>query len=424
MANTRLRFADIFASRRMAVLFALGFGAGLPYSLTGAVLTIWLTDALYSADRAAAIKTIGAFSLVGLAYTFKFAWAPLLDRYRLPWLGRRRGWLITFQLLLVPAIAVLGSLDPRTSLAAIAVAAAVVAVCSASQDVILDAYMADLLPPEQRAAGSASYVMGYRVALLVTGTLALIIADLVPWQAVYWGLAGLMGLAVVATLMAEEPPAAERPPRTLLHAVWLPFKQMLTRRGVLWILLFVALYKFGDHLADAQKSTFLRGELQFTKTELATLQKILGFAGILLGAGAAGLIVARAGVRRALIAFGVLQASTNLLFTVMAIVGKNYGLLAASVLADNITGAMGTTAFVAFLMAQTDREVSATQYALLTSLSSVGNRVFGWTSGDLVNGFGFAGFYATTAAIAIPGILLATFMPREATDRVPTSSTR
>ena len=391
----------------MAVLFLFGFSSGLPLYLTGTTLQAWMTAAGVTLDR------IAAFSLVGLVYTFKFAWAPLLDRFRLPFLGRRRGWVLTTQLGLIVAIVAMGVVDPVTQPGLLAILAVIVAAFAASQDVVLDAYNADLLAPEQRAAGAAIYVIGYRVAMLVAGTLALFLADYVPWSVIYGVIAALLLVGVVGTAIAEEPPEPQRPAATIIQALYRPFVELFERlgwTGALGVLGFVAVYKFGDFFAQALLIAFFKRGLGFEFREIATFYKVLGFAGIFLGGMFAGPLVARFGLRRMLIAFGILQACTNLLYAWLAYAGRSYPIFGAAVLCDNVTGAMGTAAFVAFQMSVCSPAVSATQFALLTSLSSVGQRVFGPLADDIVVRIDGAGalrlvsLRATVAELATPAL--------------------
>lgn len=371
----------IFASRRMAVVFLLGFSSGLPLYLTGQTLQAWLTSEKVSLD------TIAVFSTVGLAYTFKFAWAPLLDRFRLRFLGRRRGWMLATQLGLVVAIATMGQLDPVTQPDLLFALAVVVAVLSASQDIVIDAYNTELLSSEQRAAGAAVYVFGYRTAMLVVGTVALYLADYVPWRITYSVVALFILIGVVATLLAEEPPEPERPVRSILQAIYRPFNELVRGLGVktaIGVLAFVALYKFGDYFAQTLLITFFRRGLGYDFAEIATVYKILGFAGMFIGGLGAGVLVARYGLRKTLFVFGIVQACTNLLYAWLAYEGQNYAIWGTAVLFDNITGSMGTAAFVAFLMTVCTPGATATQYALLTSLSSVGQRVFGPFADDVI----------------------------------------
>ena len=404
---------DVFRSRRMAVLFALGFSSGLPLFLTGQTLQAWMTTSGVDVDQ------IAAFSSVGLAYTFKFAWAPLLDRWRLPWLGRRRGWMVATQLALIAAIAAMGTIDPTAAPGTLAVLAVAVAFLSASQDVVLDAYNADLLAPEERAAGAGVYVMGYRVAMLISGSLALILADHLPWGVVYAIMAGLMAVGIVASIAAEEPPVRDVP-RSLTRAIVLPFHEFFTRlgwKGALGALAFAALYKFGDQFASVLTVTFFKRGVGFTLTEIGTLNKAMGFLGTMIGAAIGGVLVARHGVLRMLLLFGVLQAMTNLLYVWLAVVGHDRGIFATAVLVDNVANAAGTGAFVAYLMSLTSRSVSATQFALLTSLTSVGQRVFGPLASHVQTALGWPGFFVATTALALPGLLIALLLTRGETSR-------
>jgi len=398
----------------MAVLFVLGFASGLPLYLTSQTLQAWLTSA------GVANAGIAALSLVGLAYTFKFAWAPLLDRFLVPvlgrTLGRRRGWMLAFQVALVVAIGAMGTVDPVAAPELLATLAVVVAFLSASQDIVLDAYNADLLAPEQRAAGSAVYILGYRTALVVTGTVALLLGDHVPWRVIYGAMAALMLIGVAGTLAAEEPATPAGAPRTLGEALTLPFLELWRRLGprrVALALSFTALYKAGDYFAQTLVITFLVRGAQFRLAEIGAIYQALGFVGTALGGLVAGTLVARFGVRRMLIVFGLLQASTNLLYALLAVTGKSFPIFCTAVLVDNLANMMGTAAFVAFLMSVCSPAVSATQFALLTSLSSVGQRVFGPFAANVVDAVGWSGFFAVTSALAIPGLVLAALVARQ-----------
>ncbi|MBL0216137.1 MAG: MFS transporter [Myxococcales bacterium] len=394
----------------MAVLFVLGFASGLPLYLTSQTLQAWLTTAGVSNER------ISMLSLVGLAYTLKVAWAPLLDRYRLPFLGRRRGWMLALQIGLCAAIGAMGCVDPVTDPELLVVLAVGVAFLSASQDVVLDAYNADLLAPAERAAGAAVYVLGYRVAMVVTGTVALLLASHVPWRLIYGAMAALMVIGVAGTLAAEEPAVPAEPPRTLAQAISLPFIELWRRLGprrLALVLAFTALYKAGDYFAQALVITFLVRGAHFELSEIGAIYQLLGFVGTALGGLVAGALVARFGLRRMLIAFGLLQASTNLLYALLAVSGKSFPIFCTAVLVDNLANMMGTAAFVAFLMSVCSPGVSATQFALLTSLSSVGQRVFGPLAANVVDAVDWSGFFAVTSALAIPGLVLAWFVARQ-----------
>ncbi len=393
----------------MAVLFLLGFSGGLPLLLTGQTLQAWMTD------EGVALGRIADLSAVGLAYTLKFAWAPLLDRYRLPILGRRRGWCLAFQLALALAIATMGAVDPIAEPLALATLAVVVAFLSASQDVIIDAYKADVLSPPERAAGSAAYVLGYRVALLVTGTLALVLSDHLPWRVIYGGMAALMVIGVIGTVLAEERGDVLDAPKTLADSLIRPFSELYRRLGwkiLVLVLGLAALYRFGDYFAQALLIPFLKKGVGFSSTDIGLVNKVLGFVGTLVGGLAAGIFVARHGARRLLAPFACLAAFTNGFYMLLALTGKDWTVFCAAVLIDHVSTALATTAFLAVLMGATSPAVSATQFALLTSLSSVGQRLFGFLADDVVTSVGWAGFFAVTVVLALPGVLLAVLIAR------------
>jgi len=399
-----MSWSDVFRSRRMVVVFLLGFSGGLPLLLTSQTLQAWMTGAGATLDQLAALST------VGLAYTFKFAWAPLLDRYALPFLGRRRGWLLATQLALAAAIVTMGRLDPVGAPELMFGMAVVVAVLGASQDIVIDAYKADILAPEERTAGASAYLIGYRIALVVAGTLAFVMADHLPWSVIYGLLAATLVVGVVATVMATEPPAPPDRPASLDAAIVMPLVELVKRLG--WrelaiVVGFTMFYRFGDYFAQSLIIPFFNRAAGFEFTEIAAVYKVLGFAGIAIGGLSAGVLVPRYGMRRMLIAFGAVQALTNLLYVWLASAGDDLTVFCIAVFVDNTAGAMGTAAFIAVLMSKCSPAVSATQFAILTSLSSVGQRVFGPLADDVVGAVGWPGFFVVTSLLAIPGIVLA-----------------
>lgn len=391
----------VFRSRRMAVLFVLGFSSGLPLLLTGQTLQAWLTD------EGVPLGRIAALSSVGLAYTCKFAWAPLLDRFQLPVLGRRRGWVLAFQLGLVAAIAAMSRLDPGRGPAAVVAVAIAIAALSASQDVVIDAYMTDVLAPHERAAGASVNVIGYRIATVASSSLAFVMADHVAWPAIWLTMAAFMALATVATVLAEEPAVAARPPRTIAQSLVLPFADFWRRyRGsAIAVLGFAAIYRFGDYFAQALVIAFLRRGAGFDFTEIALVYKLIGFAGIVVGGMLSGALVARFGMRRMLLAFGALSVATHLLYVWLA-VARSMPVFCVAVACDTTANAMGAAAFVGFLMSVCSPAVSATQFALLTSLTSVGQRVFGPLADRVVDAIGWPGYFAVCAAMVLPGLAL------------------
>jgi len=396
------QYTAIFTSRRVAVMLLLGFSSGLPLALTTGTLQAWATaDGLD-------IRTIGFLTLVGSAYTLKFLWAPLMDRFVPPLLGRRRGWMLVTQCLLIAAIATMGAFSPARAIVALALVAVIVAFCSASQDIAFDAYRTDVLRKEERGAGAAVSVLGYRLAMLVSGGLALVLADsYLGWQATYWLMAALMLIGVTATWFAAEPEVEVRPPRTLGEAVTGPLKDFFSREGALLALLVIVLYKLGDAFAGSLTTAFLIRGAGFSVTEVGAINKILGLVATIVGALAGGALMTRLSLYGALMLFGILQAVTNLGFWFLAVTPKAYWSMATVVGLENLCGGMGTAAFVAFLMALCRVRYSATQFALLSALAAVGRTYLaGPLSGVMVEAFGWPAFFVCTFVIALPGLAL------------------
>ena len=395
-------FVAVYAERRIALLLLLGFSSGLPLALTTGTLQAWAT--VEGLD----IRTISFLTLAGSAYTLKFLWAPFMDRFVPPFLGRRRGWMLVSQLLLMAGIAAMGSMSPRDSIVALAAMAVVVAFFSASQDIAFDAYRTDLLKAYERGAGAAVSVLGYRLAMLVSGGLALVLADsFIGWRATYWLMAGLMAIGMVATFVASDPPQQVAPPRTLDEAVVGPLKDFFTRDGAVLALTLIVLYKLGDAFAGSLSTAFLIRGVGFTVTEVGAINKILGLIATIVGALAGGALMSRLSLYGALMLFGVLQAVTNLGFWVLAVTPKSYESMALVIGMENLCGGMGTAAFVAFLMTLCRVRYSATQFALLSALAAVGRTYLaGPFSGIMVAELGWATFFLATFAIALPGLAL------------------
>jgi PAT family beta-lactamase induction signal transducer AmpG len=415
-------FVEVFRSRKIFLLLLLGFSSGLPLALTLGTLQAWLT--VEGVD----LRTIGLFALVGQPYTYKFLWAPLMDRYRIPLFGkmrgRRRGWLAVTQLALLVAIAWMGTISPKDSPWLLAGVALVVAFLSASQDIVFDAYRADVLGPEERGAGAAVSVLGYRIAMLVSGGLALILADgILGWTATYWLMAALMLVGLVATWNAPEPEAPPKAPTSLAAAVVEPLKEYFARPAAITLLVVIILYKLGDAFAGSLTTAFLLRGAEFSLTEVGVANKWLGTGATILGALAGGALMARLGLFRSLLYFGILQALTNLGFMLLAMAGKSYPLMIAVIAAENLCGGMGTIAFVALLMAMCDRRFSATQYALLSALASLGRVYVGPAAGVLAATYGWTSFFLMTFVIALPGVAMLWWQRQriEALDGAPVS---
>ena len=394
--------SNVYTSPRVAPLLVLGFASGLPLALTSGTLQAWATV------EGVPLQEIGFLTLVGTAYTIKFLWAPLVDRYAPPLLGRRRGWMLVTQVLLAAAILAMGALSPSSALMPLALLAVLVAFLSATQDIAFDAYCTDVLRKEERGAGAAIKVMGYRLAMIVSGGLALIMADQwIGWANTYMVMGGLMLLCALATLWAPEPEHVARAPRSLREAVAEPLHEFFTRRGALSVLLLIVLYKLGDAFAGALSTTFLIRGAGFTPTEVGTVNKVLGLAATIIGALAGGSLMARWGLYRSLMAFGLLQAVSNLAYWLIAVSPKSIWLMGAAVGLENLCGGLGTAAFVGLLMALCRQRFSATQFALLSALSAVGRTYLaGPLTPPLVEHLGWPGFFLVTVVIALPGLLL------------------
>jgi len=399
-------YLQLLRSPRVAAVLFLGFASGLPLALSAGTLQAWMTVA--GVD----IKTIGLFSLVGLPYTVKFLWAPVMDRYAPAFLGRRRGWVAVTQLVLVGVIAVMGAMDPTRSPLALAGLAMLLAFASASQDVVVDAYRTDVLTEKERGLGAAVSVLGYRIALLISGALALVLSDQIGWRNTYWLMAGLMGIGLLAAIFGPEPDEQVRPPRTLAEAVVGPLKEFFGRPEAVVTLLLIVLYKLGDAFAGSLTTAFLIRGVGFTPTDVGAINKGLGLIATIVGALFGGGLMVRLGLYRSLLLFGVLQAVSNLSFMVLAWAGKSYALMVVAVAFENIAGGMGTAAFVALLMALCDHRFSATQFALLSALAAVGRVFVGPPSGFLVDAVGWVCFFFCTFLVALPGLLLLWWLRR------------
>jgi PAT family beta-lactamase induction signal transducer AmpG len=393
-------YLEILRSPRVAAVLLLGFSSGLPLALTGGTLQAWLT--VSGAD----IMTIAWFSWIGIPYLLKFLWSPLMDRYVPPFLGRRRGWMLLTQLALVAGIAGMAVSSPNSHLWLLGCLALWVAFASASQDIVIDAYRTDLLPATERGMGAAVSVLGYRIAMLASGGLALILADQFGWRQTFFVMAALMGVGMMTSLVAPEPALRGTPPRSLRDAVVGPLRDLMSRPGALQLLALIALYKFGDALAGTLTTAFLIRGVGFSLTDVGTINKALGLVSLLLGGLVGGLLLVRMSLMRALLLFGVLQAVSNLSFAVLAWAGKSYPLLVFAVGFENLASGMGTAAFVAFAMALCNHSFSATQYALLSAIASLGRILFGPVTGGLVAAWGWANFFVLTFAAALPGLWL------------------
>ncbi len=378
----------------------MGFSSGLPIALTAGTLQAWMTVA------GVQLRTIGIFGLVGLPYILKFLWSPFMDRFVPPVFGRRRGWIILTQLGLMAGIGALAFGSPTNGPWTVAALALLVAFISASQDIVVDAYRTDVLHETERGAGVAVFVTGYRIAMLVSGALALILSDLIGWRSTYILMAGLMSVGIGAAFFGPEPENAVVPPKDLQEAVWGPLKDFFSRRSALMILLMIVLYKLADAYAGAMTTPFLIRGMGFSPTEVGTVNKAFGLAALIAGATAGGTMMVRLGLFRSLLSFGIFQAVSILSFVLLALAGKSYPLMIVSIALENFAAGMGTTAFLSLLMGLCNQRFSATQYALLSSLASLGRIFIAPTSGYVAESTGWPGFFLISALAGIPGLLL------------------
>ena len=383
----------------MLVAFLMGFSSGLPLLLTLTVLQAWMKE------EGVDLTVIGAVTLVGLPYTLKFVWAPVLDRFTPPFLGRRRGWLLVFQLALMGAVAGLGQTDPLGNPWMVIAAAFAVTFFSASQDIVIDAYRREDLPDRELGLGSSLYINGYRIGMLLASGGGLILADRIPFSAVYLIMAACLIPGVVTTLLAPEPPLPAGAPTTLKEAVIDPLVEYFQRNGALSILAFILLYKVGDSMASAITTPFYL-EVGFSKTEIGAVVKLFGFWATIGGALAGGIAMVRLGIYRSLWIFGVLQALSTAGFALLARIGYSIPLLSGVIAFENLSSGMGTAAYAAFMASITHKRFTATQYALLSSLMGVPRVMASAPSGFLAKHMGWAAFFAFCALAAIPGLLL------------------
>ncbi|WP_043747193.1 AmpG family muropeptide MFS transporter [Paramagnetospirillum magneticum] len=425
-----------YLDRRVMMVLLLGFASGLPLALTFSTLSAWL------AAEGISRKAIGLFALVGTPYALKFLWSPLIDRLPLPGLtrllGRRRSWGVLIQALLIAAICGLGATDPVREIGLTAALALVVAFLSASQDIVLDAYRVEILDDEQQGPGAGAVQAGYRLAMLASGAGAMLCAQTFGWFAAYGLMAALLGLGMVVLLLGPEPQVkvsaatAERERRAeeylaarphlggtrakvvawLYGAVVCPFADFMTRPAWWAVLLFIVGYKMGEAMAGAMANP-LYIKMGFSLAEIAYVSKIFGFGATMAGILVGGALVTRLGVMRALLLFGVLQSLGNLAYVWQAVAGHDLWALALCVAAENLTAGMAASALVTYLSGLCNVAYTATQYALLSSLTALGRTVFASTSGWLADALGWVDFFLLTTVVTLPALLILPWLMRQ-----------
>jgi len=407
MKETKAALQQIQSPRIWTVLF-LGFSSGLPAVLTGSTLSAWFTESGIS------LMAIGALTLVGQPYVYKFLWAPLMDRFIPPFLGRRRGWMLIWQLCLILTIAAMALLTPQKHAGLMGMVALLIAFCSASQDTAINAYQTDVLQQEERGMGAALMANGWRIGTIVSGAFALIMAQSLGWHMTYLIMAACMLVGLITTLLCPATPNEKHvQPVSLKDAVIDPFKEFFTRHGARFAIILLAIivfYKLGDAFALSLNTTFLLRGMHFSLTDVGVANKMVGLAASIAGGLIGGLIMLRISLLRALVLFGILQAVSNLGYMWLALAGHNYPLFYGAVAVEFFTSGLGTTAFLAFIMSLCHPKFTATQFALLTAISAVGRVYIGPAAAETVLHIGWAGFFFASFWVGLIGLGLIWFI--------------
>ena len=389
---------NIFSFRMLSMLL-IGYSAGLPLLLIGSTLQAWMVD------EGIDLVAIGMFSLLGMPYVVKFLWAPFLDRYKLPFLSRRKGWMFLFQVLIILSILGLSFTNPKTDLFIVCTWAFVIALFSASQDIVLDAYRREVLQNEELGLGSSLFITGYRLAMLVSGALALYLADRIPWESVYGWLALFMAPSLLFTLIAPAESETIAVPANLRTAVIGPLRDFFSRDGAFIILLFILLYKVGDSMASNMTTPFILN-IGYTKTDIAAVAKTFGMLATILGGIIGGTLMFKIPMKPSLVIFGILQAISTLGFSLLTSLPVSFYSLATIIAFENLASGMGTAAYSAYMASLANKKFSGTQLALLTALMGVPRVIISGPTGLMAKTLGWEYFFLMCTLVAIPGLLL------------------
>lgn len=401
-AMAQRHWREILVNRKMLTCIFLGFTSGLPLYVLIQLVPAWLRS------NEIDLATIGLFSLVSLPYTWKFLWSPVMDRFKPPFLGRRRGWALITQVALLISIGVMGHFDPAESLEGIVVLVFLVSWFSASQDIVVDAYRRELLADDELGTGNSFAINAYRLSSLVPGALALILADHLPWSAVFWVTAAFMGVGLVTSLVIKEVSDDALAPHTMKQAIVDPFREFFTREGIgpaLAVLAFVVLYKLGDNMAVALETPFYI-DMGYSLTEIGSVAKIAKLWSSIAGGILGGVLMLKLSINRALWVFGVVQMVTILGYAWLSIVGHNLTGLFAMVSAEYLGVGLGAIALTAFIARETAKGFTATQFALFSSLFAIPRVVANASTGFIIEAIGYTQFYLLCTALAIPGMLM------------------
>lgn len=393
------KIREVLSSPKMLAILILGAASGFPNQITESALQAWLKDS------GETNTTIGIFSYVSIPYLLKFLWAPFIDRYPLPFMGRRRGWILLTQLGMTVGIGLMAMQQPSVSLTPIAVCALLVVFLSASQDIAFDAYKIDVAKPTERGLAAAASNLGYRTSAWLAFAFALILADTFGWRVAFYFLAATMAAFSIATWFAPEPEHHIKPPRSLRESLVVPLKELLGTPGAAALIVLIMVFKVGDAFALKLFTPFMM-DVGFSKTEIALVAKAVFTSSAIAGAIVGGIWMVKLGLLRSMLLFGVLQAVTNLLYYALALTGKNYGMMITAVAIDNFAGAMGNIASVSLMMALCDVRYSAFQYALLSVLALLPRYGLGGPAGWLADHGGWGVYYIVSFLMGLPGVLL------------------
>jgi PAT family beta-lactamase induction signal transducer AmpG len=393
---------QVLFSARLWLAALMGFAGGLPLMLTLTVLQAWLSQ------QGVSLATIGMAGLVGLPYSIKFLWAPLVDRFKPLALGRRRSWLLITQLGLTASIVLLGLQDPARSIWGVLMAAVCVTFFSATQDIVIDAYRRESLADDEQGLAASFYTYGYRLGMLLASAGGLILADIIGFNAVYFVMAAVMAACIIVTLVAPEP-TGSAPPRTLAQSFVGPFVEFFTRRDdalkALLVLVFIVIYKLGDNIASHMTIPFYL-QLGFTNTEIGAIAKIFGTGALLFGIFVGGVVTLKLGLYRSMFVIGILQAASTACFVLLALAGYDRAWLATVIAFENLTVGMGSAALIAFMASLTNRQFTATQFALLSTLATLPRSLLSAPSGFIAEALGWPQFFVVCTLLALPGLLL------------------
>lgn len=394
---------EALLNKRMLVCLFTGFSSGLPLYLLIQLVPAWFRN------EGLDLATIGLFNLVLFPYTWKFLWSPVMDRFSFPMLGRRRGWMLMTQVPLIGLMALLGTFSPVENLSAVMVTVALIAFFSASQDIVLDAYRRELLPDDELGSGNSFFINAYKLASLVPGALALILADMVPWSIVHLVVAAFMIIGILTTLMIPETEQPEKIPTSMKQAIVEPFREFFSRdegwKSALTILLFMILYKLGDNMATALETPFFI-DMGFSMTEIGTVAKLSKLWAAIGGTILGGILMIKLGINRSLWVFGLVQVISIFGYYLLAEVGHNILMLFVAVSLEYIGVGLGSVALLAFMARTTSKQFTATQFALLSSLVSIPRTFANASTGYLIEAVGYSQFFLLCILLAIPGMLM------------------